>query len=518
VNTLAWLSTGVVLAGGRFDTQYRANTSGTPSNATTRNNALMMSDNGNAGVNGWNPNIGGGNQTVNAIALGAINGLNNVPIYLGGDFATINGAAIKNLGEFGTTILGTSAGSGGNNNSGPMTTWVPNPNGPVTSLAWAGAAGSSTLIVGGAFTTVNTGPAGSPTTLVRHRLAKVNLGSSTGSTLPAVDGTWDPNAGRTVRTVSRDATLGTVTVGGDFLVLGGKTRNNLAELDPNTGVTSWNPGTDGTVNALAFRGGTVYAGGSFTAAGGAARAGLAAIDGGSGAVTGWNPGANGTVLALAADAANVYAGGAFSTAGGAPRANLVAIDPGGAATGWNPGTDGPVKALAVDAGTVYAGGSFATAAGAPRANAAAIDGSGAATAFDPAPNGAVNAVAVNSAGVYLGGAFTAAGGSGRSNIALVDAATGAAAGWNPGTDGVVRAVYLIGSQVFVGGQFGSAGGASRSNLAALDAGSDAALSFNPAPNGAVNALSRTSGGSIAVGGAFTIIAGQAAPALGFFGG
>ncbi|MBO9522164.1 MAG: hypothetical protein J7518_11560 [Nocardioidaceae bacterium] len=518
VNTLAWLSTGVVLAGGRFDTQYRANASGTPSNATTRNNVLMMSDNGNAGVNGWNPNVGGGNQTVNAIALGAINGLNNVPIYLGGDFTTIAGQNIKNLGEFGSTVLGTSAGSGGNNNSGPMTTWVPAPNGPVTSLAWAGSASSSTLIVGGAFTAINTGPAGSPTTLVRHRLAKINLASSNGSTLPAVDASWDPNAGRTVRTVSRDATLGTVTVGGDFLVLGGKTRNNLAELDPNTGVTGWNPGTDGTVNALAFRGGTVYAGGSFANAGGAARANLAAIDGASGTATGWNPGANGTVSALATDASNVYAGGAFSTAGGASRASLAALDGSGTATGWNPGTDGTVKALAVDAGTVYVGGSFGTAGGAARANAAGIDGSGNATGFNPAPNGAVNSVAVNSAGVYLGGAFTAVGPDGRAHVALVDPASGAAAGWNPGTDGTVNALFLVGSQVFVGGQFANAGGVGRSNLAALDAGSDAALSFNAAPNGAVNALSRTSGGSIAVGGAFTIIAGQAAPALGFFGG
>lgn len=71
--------------------------------------------------------------------------------------------------------------------------------------------------------------------------------------------------------MSRDSVLGTVTIGGDFVVVGGKTRNNLAEFDQNTGVTSWNPGAAGTVNALAFRSGTVYAGGSFTTAGGAAR-------------------------------------------------------------------------------------------------------------------------------------------------------------------------------------------------------------------------------------------------------
>jgi hypothetical protein len=103
-------------------------------------------------------------------------------------------------------------------------------------------------------------------------------------------------------------------------------------------------------------------------------------------------------------------------------------------------------------------------------------------------------------------------------VALINPLTSVAEGWNPGVDGTVNAVFLIGSQVFVGGSFGNAGGATRTNLAALDAGSDSALLFAPNPNGTVFALTRTSGGSIVVGGSFAIIAGQAAPALGFFGG
>jgi hypothetical protein len=482
VNSVAWLQgtlSGLVIVGGRFDTEYR-NVSGTPANVATRNNALLVQDTnatvlGTAGPSlyGWNPNINGGNQTVNAIQVGPTSGLSNVPIYIGGDFDKIGSASIKNLGEFSATLLGASGASNGNNNGAPMTSWLPNPNGPVNSLAWAGSSSSASLIVGGGFTTIDTRLNTSTpfTTVVRHRLARVNLSGSTGSTLPVVDGTWDPNAGRTVRTVSRDTASGTVTVGGDFLVLGGTTRNGLAELDPNTGVTSWNPSADGPVNALAFRGGTVYVGGAFANAGGAARANLAAVDGASGAATGWNPGANGTVSALATDAGNVYVGGAFGTAGGSGRANLAAIDGGGSATGWNPGTDG-----------------------------------------------AVNAIAVNGAGVYLGGAFTHLGPDARGHVALVDPSTGVVLAWNPGVSGTVNALFLFGSQVFVGGQYSTAGGAARSNLAALDAGSDSALSFKPDPNGPVRAISRTSGGSIAVGGAFTIISGQAAPGLGFYGG
>lgn len=519
VNTIASISSGFVAVGGRFSTNYRVVNNASPTNTATRNNALLVGDNGaSPTLLGWNPNIAGGNQTVNAFAVGPVSGLSSIPIYIGGDFTTLSGAAIKNLGEFGTTVLGTSPAAGANNNSGPMTSWVPNPNGPVYSLAWAGSSSAATLIVGGGFTGINTGTAAAPTTLVRHRLAKINLGPSTGSVLPTVDGTWDPNAGRTVRTVSRDATLGTVTVGGDFLVLGGKTRNNLAEFDPNSGVTSWNPGADGAVSALAFRGGTVYVGGTFANAGGAARADLAAIDGSTGAATSWNPGADGAIDTIDASTATTYVGGAFAHAGGAARANLAAIDATGAATSWNPGTDGTVRVVVDSGGTVYVGGTFGNAGGAARHDVAAIDGSGAATAFDPEADGAVDAIAVNSAGVYLGGAFSNLGPDARSHLAIVDPGTGAALAWNPGVDGTVDAVYLVGSQVFVGGSFANAGGAGRSDLAAIDAGTGLALAFRPDPNGTVLALSRTSGGSIAVGGGFTIIAGQAAPALGFFGG
>ena len=79
-------------------------------------------------------------------------------------------------------------------------------------------------------------------------------------------------------------------------------------------------------------------------------------------------------------------------------------------------------------------------------------------------------------------------------------------------------MFLFGSQVFVGGQFTVAGGANRLNLANLDTGSDSALGFDPAANRVVYTISRTPGGSIAVGGEFTIISTQAAPALGFYGG
>ncbi|RNL75495.1 hypothetical protein EFL95_19005 [Nocardioides marmorisolisilvae] len=523
VNTLSWLSSSVVLVGGHFDRTY-AVVAGTPS-TTTRNNAALVADSAYS-LLGWNPNIAGGAATVNAIAPQPVNGISNIPVYIGGDFTSIAGTAIKNLGEFGSSFVGGNAAlTNTSNNAGPpMATWLPNPNGPVTSLAWAGTTSSSTLIVGGGFTTIDTRPNTSTpfTTLVRHRLAKINIAGSTSTTLPVVDASWDPNAGRTVRTVSRDATLGTVTVGGDFLVLGGQTRNNLAEFDPNTGVTSWNPSADGTVNALSFLGGTVYAGGSFANVGGSARPNLAAINGSTGAVTGWNAaGANGTVNAIDTQGGVVYVGGQFTSLAGAPRTNLGGVDAssGAVLAGWTPNPDGPVLSVRRSGGTdVYVGGSFANIGGQARNNVAAIGSDGNATAFDPNANGAVRSIVVNLGDVYLGGDFTQVGGQGRAHVAVTDAVSGAVGGWNPGVDGNVNALFLVGSQLFVGGQFTNAGGAARKNLANLDTGSDNALAFNAAPNDVVNAISRTSGGSIAVGGKFTIISGQAAPGLGFYGG
>lgn len=521
VNTVASLGSGFVAVGGRFTSTFRVVNNATPTNQANRTNAWLIGDNGNAPtLLGWNP---APNGPVNAIAIGPASGLNNIPIYLGGEFTNVNGVAVTNLAEAGCNFIGGAAGTGTNNNSGVMNTWLPNPNGAVTSLAYVGNTTSATLIVGGAFTTIQTRPTTATpfTTLVRHRLAKINIGGFSSATLPVVDGTWDPNAGRTVRSVSRDATLGTVTIGGDFLVLGGKTRNNLAEFDPNSGVTPWNPSADGTVNAVAFRGGTVYAGGTFANAGGAARANLAGIDGTTGSATSWNPGANGVVNALATDASNVYVGGDFTTVGGQGRADLAAVDGSGAVTGWNPGTDtGYVKALAVNGGNVYVGGAFNQVGGIARSNVAAVDSSGSTTGFDPNANAPVLAIAVNGAGVYLGGSFTVVGGASRDHVALINPGTGLAEAWNPGVNGNVNAVFAIGNQVFVGGLFSTAGGANRTNLALLDASSDSALAFDPAPNRVVYTISRTPGptGSIAVGGEFTIISLQAKPGLAFYGG
>ena len=90
----------------------------------------------------------------------------------------------------------------------------------------------------------------------------------------------------------------------------------LAALDPVTGAaTPWNPGTDGSIGAVALLDGTIYVGGWFHSVGGLPRSHLAAIDR-FGSATSWAPDANDRVQALAAADSTVYVGGFFSNVSG----------------------------------------------------------------------------------------------------------------------------------------------------------------------------------------------------------
>ena len=105
--------------------------------------------------------------------------------------------------------------------------------------------------------------------------------------------------------------------GGQFISIGGTTRNRLAAIGTDGTLAAWDPNADSTVRALAVSGATVYAGGQFTTLGGTTRNRLAAIAT-DGTLAAWDPNAGGQVNALAvADGGSpVYAGGLFTTIGG----------------------------------------------------------------------------------------------------------------------------------------------------------------------------------------------------------
>jgi beta-propeller uncharacterized protein DUF5122/Big-like domain-containing protein/F5/8 type C domain-containing protein len=257
-------------------------------------------------------------------------------------------------------------------------------------------------------------------------------------------------------------TDGKIVVGGQFIAVNGVPRNNLARLNADGSLdTTWNPGVDGTVFALAVDGASIYAGGGFSNVGGMFRRNLVKIPqvGDGTPDPSWDPSPDSLVFALALDGGgNVYAGGGFTTIGGQPRNYLakLSVSGGGSADAvWNPDPDERVGSLTLAGGAVVTAGAFTTVGGQARQHLAKLDlTSGAADAvWAPAADGNVFALAADGAGnVYVGGDFSHVGGSARPYLAKIPIdGTGAIDGsWAPNVPGAY-ALATEGSTLYVGG-------------------------------------------------------------------
>ncbi|MGQ0720944.1 MAG: FlgD immunoglobulin-like domain containing protein [Candidatus Eiseniibacteriota bacterium] len=411
--------------------------------------------------------------------------------YIGGAFTEVGGQPRANLAQLDA--------------AGNVTPWNPGADATVRVLAISG----STVYAGGDFFFAGGQP--------RNRLAE--LDAVTGATTA-----WNPGANWTVNALLVNG--GTVYVGGGFSSIGGQARSRIAALDAGTGTpTAWAPEADSDVVALALGSSAMYAGGYFTSIGGQARGGIAALDPATGAATGWAPNADGSVLALGVHEAStfpftvtVFAGGSFTNIGGQARSYIAALDGvTGSATSWNPGSDSAVNALIVKTNrfgsltSICAAGNFGIMGGQVRKYIAELDAAGAVTSWNPTASEQVFALAAGFGTVHAGGVFTTIGGVPRNHIAALDAGTGAATSWNPDANGPVRALAVSGGTVYAGGTFSSIGGSSVAiNLAALDAATGAALpswdgdAYMP---GDVHELV-LHGGTLYVGGDFTILGGQ----------
>ncbi|WP_277959822.1 PKD domain-containing protein [Frigoribacterium faeni] len=122
-------------------------------------------------------------------------------------------------------------------------------------------------------------------------------------------------------------------IGGAFTKVNGVNKYRLAALDPTTGalVTSWNPGTNATVNAIAAVGPNVYIAGVFSSIGKDTRAKAAAVTASNGTNLPWAPQiAGGDVLGLVAspDGSKIVLGGSFSSVNGSsqPGYGLAMVD------------------------------------------------------------------------------------------------------------------------------------------------------------------------------------------------
>jgi trimeric autotransporter adhesin len=131
-------------------------------------------------------------------------------LYAGGEFTTVNGAAVSHLAAFDTA-------------TGNLSPVVPNLkiNGTVKAIAASG----SDLYIGGAFTSVSGQP--------RVRLAKLTQG---GPGIFALNPSWKPTASDEVRDMIADPANGRVIVAGWFKTIDGlSSQGHLASLSMTTG-------------------------------------------------------------------------------------------------------------------------------------------------------------------------------------------------------------------------------------------------------------------------------------------
>jgi uncharacterized delta-60 repeat protein len=390
------------------------------------------------------------------------------------------------------------------------------------------------LLVGGLFTTLGGGGTG---TITRSRIGRLNADSTT-------DPTFDPGANNLVDAVAVQAD-GKIIVGGLFTMLGGggtgtTPRNFIGRLNPDgTLDTSFNPGANGRVNAIAVQAdGKILVGGAFTTLGGGgtgttARNFIGRLNLDGTLDTTFDPGANNTVFALAVQAdSRIVIGGSFTMLGGGgtgttTRNRIGRLLPNGTLdAGFNPGANNSVFALAVQADSrILVGGNFSALGGggigtSTRNSIGRLNADGTLdTGFNPGANSVVNSLAVQADGkILVGGAFGMLGGGGtgtttRNKIGRLNPDGALDTGFDPGANNTVLAlVEQADGKIVTGGIFitlggGGTGTTARNKIGRLYPDGTLDATLDPGANNTVETLAVQPDGKILVGGAFTMLGG-----------
>ncbi len=390
----------------------------------------------------------------------------------------------------------------------------PNANGEVDAIA---VQADGKVLVGGVFF-----GASSIGGQARNFLARLD------ATTGAAD-SFNPNPNSDVLCIAVQAD-GKILVGGDFNqgngtpTIGGATRNDIARLDPTTGLAdAFNPNAGSTVYTIVVQvDDKVLAGGDFNSIGGQTRHHIARLDATTGLADSFAPNANGIVYALALQAdGKILAGGNYAGAnsiGGQTRNYLARLDAtSGAADSFDPNANGEVDAIAVQAdGKILAGGIFTGANsidGQTRNRLARLNTDGTLdTAFDPKANGPVLVIAVQADGkIVAGGQFLSLSPDGgaavtRNHIARLE------------TDGrldqtldlylsspydyVATTAVQPDGKILIGGGFTQVLGVTRHNIARLNTDGTLDTAFNPNANGPVYSIAVQADGRILMGGGF----------------
>src|SRR3954470_17751368 len=207
-----------------------------------------------------------------------------------------------------------------------------------------------------------------------------------------------------------------------FLLVVGPPASATIKTTPERGV--W--GTNGRVWAIRRVGHVIYRGGEFTAAVSPTgqrlpRAHLMAVDADTGRVTSWNPGTNGIVYAMAVFHDSVIVGGTFTRVHGQVRNRVAGIRTNGTVTDLHVNAGALVRSLAVAGSTLYLGGRFGQVNGQHRSHLAAVNvaNGGHLTPWHPNVNRAVRVIrALPTGQVLIGGVFTSVNGRSERYLAI----------------------------------------------------------------------------------------------------
>ena len=427
----------------------------------------------------WNPGATG--STVLSLAL------NGTTLYVGGFLNSLGGTARTNAGALNTV-------------TGSATAWNPAPNNAIMSMVVSG----GVVFAGGQFTTIGG----------ESRTALAALNATSG-----VATSWNPSvagAGSFASVNALSLYSGDLLVGGQFVQIGGASRDGLARLSTTTALaTAWDPDVNGGgVLAMSVFGTSAYVVGNITTVAGQLRKNAAEVDLVGGGVSAWDPAPASTLNTVCRSGSAVFIGGTFTIIGGTVRNNLAAIN---GTTGeilpWDPDIQHPVSPDVYDVhlsgdSLLYAAGQFNSVGSDARFNLTAIRTSnGTATNWAPDANLLALTVLRDGGDVYVGGAFSSVGGQLRDRIACLNAATGAATTWNPGANSNVIDLALKGDTLFAGGIFSTIGGVPRSRLAAVSRSSASTLAWSADVAGLVMDLAMQ-GDRLYVAGEFTSIGGQ----------
>jgi hypothetical protein len=273
--------------------------------------------------------------------------------------------------------------------------WSGNVNGDVRALAVSG----SSLLIGGAFTTVDGAS--------HKKLASLNASSGT------VNPAWKASAGGTVRDIVVNGN--TEYFGGQFTKQNGQTQGGLGAVTVDTGklVPTFTLSSNNDVFGLTISGSRLFIVGNYTTIGGQARNSLSSYNLSTGTLDSWNPT---RVCSSCAQYWDVVVDGSTAFIGSSgPGGRLGAFDINTGATRYVITANGDVQALTVSAGDVYAGGHFTTIGNPsqPRKIVAALnEATGKVDAFNAnfvTSYPGVWALAATPSTLYVGGHFTAAG-------------------------------------------------------------------------------------------------------------